>query len=184
MKEHPTEFAVAGAEDAEDGEDMPSGGVSPTPTEAQEYAAQNRRARQDADYWLLQGALDSVLFGLKSIGQGVGTAWNTLNDLLTDGPLSKGSLMMILIIILLASNIYTYLARPASQHKAKRLQRFGPSEDDVADAVRIILAKRAATTPDEEVKELLRILDEVDSRSANMRATFLDGSKETGHDLD
>lgn len=173
MKQHPTEFAVAGAEDAAAADDAASAD-GPGPTEAQEYAAQNRRARQDADYWLLQGALDSVLSGLGSIGQGVKTAFDTVSDLLNDSPLSKTSLLMALIIILLASNVYTYLTRPTSQHKSKRLQRFGPSEDDVTEAVRIILARRAATTPKDEVVELLRILDDVDNRSTKLRASFQD----------
>lgn len=177
MKEHPTEFAVAGAENAEELVGALDGEEAPSPTEAQEYAAQNRRARQDTDYWLLQGALDSVLIGLKSIAAGVGAAYSTLSDLLDDSPISKGTLMMALIVILLASNIYTYLRRPVSKHKAKRLQRFGPTEDDVNEAVAIILAKRAATTPQHEVKELIRLLDEIDSRSSKMRASLLDTLK-------
>jgi hypothetical protein len=170
MKEHPTEFAVAGAEGIDEAEEA---APEPAPTEAQEYAAQNRRARQDADFWMLQGSFDSVLAGAKSIVQGMGIAFNTISDLLADIPLSKGSLMVSVIVLLMASNIYTYVTRPTSLHKAKRIQRFGPSEDDVAEAVRIILAKRAATTPKEEVAELIRLLDEIDARSSKLRALFI-----------
>lgn len=174
MKEHPTEFAVAGAENAEAAEEEEAGGQGvPSPTEAQEYAAQNRRSRQETDYWMLQGAFDSVFSGLKSIANGMGTAVNTISDLLTDAPVSKTALMATFIAILLASNIYTYLTRPISQHKVKRLQRFGPSEEEVTEAVRLIMAKRVAATPKEEVAELVRLLDEIDSRSASLRSSLL-----------
>lgn len=172
MKEHPTEFAVAGAEDAESTEDEAGDTTVTNPTEAQEYAAQNRRARQDADFWLLQGAFDSVISGFSSIGSGIRTAFDTISDLLSDSLFSRASFMAVIIAVLLASNVYTYVARPASKHKEKRIQRFGPSEDDVAEAVRIVLDRRAATTPKEEVSKLLLLLDEVDARSAALRKSL------------
>lgn len=167
MKEHPTEFAVAGAEetvvDAVEQADNTS-----LATEAQEYAMQNRRARQDADYWQLQGAFDSVISGFTSIFSGIGTACNTISDLLGDSPVSKASIMAAVIAILIASNIYTYVVRPASTHKAKRLQRFG-YENDVAEAVRFVLDRRAAATPKDEISQLLVLLDQVDARSTALR---------------
>lgn len=169
IKAHPTEFGVAGEEDVPDvdeGQNDVEGGR----TEAQEYAAQNRRSNHDEDYWVLQGALDSVMTGFKSIGSGIATAAGTISDLVS--PLSKGMLMVLLIAILLASNVYTYMARPVSQHKAKKLQRFGPSEEDVTEALRIILDRRAASTPQQEISELLRLLDEVDARSALLRESL------------
>lgn len=170
IKEHSTEFSVAGAEDAQaeacEQEDKDR------KTEAQEYAAQNRRSKQDEDYWMLQGALDNVISGFKSIGSGISTAIDTLSDLLGDVPGGKGSLMALLITVLLASNIYTYMARPASQHRAKKLQRFGPSEDDVAEALRIILDRRAAATPQDELSELVRLLDQVEARCAKLRESL------------
>lgn len=189
MKEHPTEFAVAGAEIVEPTEEeaAATGPPATSPTEAQEYAAQNRRARQDADYWLLQGAFDSIWSGAKSIASGLGTGFNTVSDLVGDAPISKTAIMAILLTILLGSNFYTYFTRPASQHKQKRLQRFGPSEDEVADALRLILAKRLAATPKEEVSELLRLLDEIDSRSARLRHALVgqqEGKNDGGDDLD
>lgn len=171
MKEHPTEFAVAGAEDAAAVEAEADDNTASNPTEAQEYAAQNRRARQDADFWQLQGALDSVISGFTSIFSGIGTAYNTISDLLSDSPVSKASFMAVVIAILFASNIYTYVARPASKHKEKRLQRFG-YENDVAEAVRFVLDRRAAATPKGEISELLLLLDEVDARSAALRKSL------------
>lgn len=185
MKEHPTEFAVAGAEGAEGTEEEEADTTVTNPTEAQEYAAQNRRARQDADFWQLQGALDSVMSGFSSIGSGVRTAFDTVSDLLSDSLFSRASFMTIIIAILLASNVYTYVARPESKHKEKRIQRFGPSEDDVAEAVRIVLDRRAATTPKEEISKLLLLLDEVDARSAALRKSLqvdqLDQPDALGH---
>jgi hypothetical protein len=173
MKEHPTEFTVAGAEDAEQVEEEASKGTTTgNQTEAQEFAAKNRRARQDADYWQLQGALDSVLSGFTSIGSGIGTAYNTISDLLSDSPISKASFMAALIAILVVSNIYTYVAQPESKHKEKRLQRFG-YENDVAEAVKYVLDRRAAATPKEEIAQLLQLLDEVDVRSAALRKALL-----------
>ncbi|WOO84709.1 uncharacterized protein LOC62_06G008226 [Vanrija pseudolonga] len=179
MKEHPTEFAVAGADHIEEAEvEVVS---SPTgTTEAQQYAAEARRARQDRDYWVLQGSLDSVLSGFKSIASGVSTAADAVGDLIGDWPISKGTFMVIIIVGLMLSNIYTYLARPVSQHKVKRLQRLGPNEEDIAEAVRLILAKRAATTPKDEIAELLRLLDEVEARSAKLRSSLEQSSSTLG----
>ncbi|CAK9779701.1 unnamed protein product [Cutaneotrichosporon oleaginosum] len=169
MKEHPTEFTVAGAEDAEEvQEEASKGGTTSIKTEAQEFAAKNRRARQDADYWQLQGALDSVLSGFTSIASGIGTAYNTISDLLSDSPISKASFMAALIAVLVASNVYTYVAQPESKHKEKRLQRFG-YENDVAEAVKYVLDRRAAATPKDEIAQLLLLLDEVDERSVALR---------------
>ncbi|BEJ10935.1 hypothetical protein CspHIS471_0103570 [Cutaneotrichosporon sp. HIS471] len=169
MNEHPTEFAVAGAEDVEQLEDEAAQAIpAPIPTEAQEFAAKNRRARQDADYWQLQGALDSVLQGFTSIFSGIRTAYNTTSDLLSDSPISKASFMAALIALLVVSNVYTYVARPESKHKEKRLLRFG-FENDVAEAVKYVLDRRAAATPKDEISQLLQLLDEVDARSAALR---------------
>lgn len=169
MKEHPTEFAVAGVEDAEQVEEEADNATTPSnPTEAQQFAAKNRRARQDADYWLLQGALDSVLNGFTSIFSGIGTAYKTISDLLSDSPISKASFMAALIAILVVSNVYTYVARPVSKHKEKRLQRFG-YENDVAEAVKFVLDRRAAATPKDEIAQLVQLLDEVEARSAALR---------------
>ncbi|KAL1407061.1 hypothetical protein Q8F55_006474 [Vanrija albida] len=175
MKEHPTEFAVAGAEHIDEAElEAPTSPAGTT--EAQEFAAQARRARQDNDYWVLQGSLDSVLSGFKSIASGISTATDAVGDLIGDWPIGKGTIMAVIILGLMLSNIYTYLARPVSQHKVKRLQRLGPNEEDIAEAVRMVLAKRAAATPKDEIAELLRLLDEVEARSAKLRTSLEEGS--------
>ncbi|TXT04993.1 hypothetical protein VHUM_03813 [Vanrija humicola] len=179
MKEHPTEFAVAGADPTTEAEEEVVASPAAA-TEAQEYAAQARRARQDRDYWVLQGSLDSVLSGFKSIASGVSTAADAVGDLIGDWPISRGTVMAVIIVGLLLSNIYTYLARPVSQHKVKRLQRLGPNEEDIAEAVRLVLAKRAATTPKDEIAELLRLLDEVEARSAKLRSSLEETSSTIG----
>lgn len=173
MKEHASEFAVAGADSAvEDAATQPPATIGPT--EAQEYAEkQTRRGKSENDYWLLQGCLDSITSGFSMIGSGVSTGFRLVTDMLDESRFSKTSLMFVVIGLLLLSNVYTYLNRPASQHKVKRLQRFGPSDDAVSEAVRQILARRAATTPREEVAQLVQMLDEVQTRAASLRQLLL-----------
>lgn len=179
MKEHASEFAVAGAEPEESSSEKAVSEAEPSgPTKAQAYAeaAVRRGQKSENEYWLLQGCLDSITSGFSMIASGIGTGAKLVTDMIDESRFSKTSLMVGVIGLLLLSNVYTYWNRPASQHKVKRLQRFGPSDDAVTEAVRQILARRAATTPKEEVAQLVQMLDEIEARAANLRQLLLASS--------
>lgn len=177
MKEHVSEFAVAGAEPETASEPAASeaggAGAGPTPAQAYAEAAGRRGPKGENEYWLLQGCLDSITSGASMIASGLGTGAKLVTDMLDESRFSKTSLMVGVIGLLLLSNVYTYWNRPASQHKVKRLQRFGPSDDAVTEAVKQILARRAATTPREEVAQLVQMLDEIEARAANLRQLLI-----------
>lgn len=177
MKEHASEFAVAGVEPEPSGSEpaaSEAGEAGPTKAQAYAEAATRRGSRKsESEAWLLQGCLDSITSGASMIASGLGTGAKLVTDMLDESRFSKTSLMVGVIGLLALSNVYTYWTRPESQHRVKRLQRFGPTDEAVTEAVRQILARRAATTPREEVAQLVQMLNEVEARAANLRQLLL-----------
>lgn len=184
MKAHPTEFFPEGttSEDADAANEAESLKLS----DAEKYAAQTRKNRQNQDYSALQGALDSVLSGFKAIFGGVGTAIESISDLLNLGDEgSKVVILGILVLILVGSNIYTYVAwRPTSESmEMRRYKRSGGrgGDGDLSEAVRMLLrnaghasghereGERKAVSAREEADDLARILDQVEERTAALR---------------
>lgn len=173
MKSHPTEFFPEGTSADVVDEEAESQKLS----DAEKYAAQTRKNRQNQDYSALQGALDSVLSGIKAIFGGVWTAIRSISDLLNLGDEGgKVVILGLLVLILVASNVYTYVAWKPSSESAmlRRYQRTGGA--DVGQTLKSLLPgqgpgneRRAASTPREEVDELVRILQAVDRRSTELR---------------
>lgn len=180
MKAHPTEFFPEGttSEDADAANEAENLKLS----DAEKYAAQTRKNRQNQDYSALQGALDSVLSGFKAIFGGVGTAIESISDLLNLGDEgSKVVILGILVLILVGSNIYTYVAwSPTSESiDMRRYKRSGGQggDGDLSEAVRMLLRnaghegerERSSASPKEEAEDLARILDQVEERTAALR---------------
>jgi hypothetical protein len=182
MKAHPTEFFPEGtsSEDAEAADEAENLKLS----DAEKYAAQTRKNRQNQDYSALQGALDSVLSGFKAIFGGVGTAIESISDLLNLGDEgSKVVFLGILVLILVGSNIYTYIAwRPSSESmELRRYKRSGGllEDGDLSETVRMLLRnaghgsshgrERGNISPRGEAEDLARILDQVAERTAALR---------------
>lgn len=183
MKEHASEFAVAGAEPESSGSEPAASEAGDKPSSASKpLQSTETRPRQENEYWLLQGCFDSITSGLSMIASGLGTGAKLVADMIDESRFSKTTLMFGVIGLLVLSNVYTYLNRPASQHKVKRLQRFGPSDDAVQEAVKQILARRAATTPREEVNQLVQMLDEVEARAATLRRLLLAATEGRGEE--
>ena len=136
MKSHPTEFFPEGTAADLDEVEAENQKLS----DAEKYAAQTRKNRQNQDYSALQGALDSVLSGIKGIFGGVWTAIKSISDLLNLGDEgSKVVILGLLVLVLLASNVYTYVAwRPSSESTLRRFKRNG-GEGDLNEAIRSIL---------------------------------------------
>ena len=193
MKEHPTEFHVAGVKDLNE---ITSEGDKEELSAAEEYAAETRRKRQNQDLSALQGALDSVLSGFKAIFTGFLTAVESIADLLNLG--DEGGKVVILgmiIGILVISNIYTYVAYKPKSSESRRLKRLGWDERerereraralgimgraDDGDFNEAVLAMLRATnergnagmgvTTRNEVDDLVRILDAVEQRATRLK---------------
>lgn len=179
MKEHPTEFHVAGVKDPAEGD---AEGEKEKLSAAEEYAAETRRKRQNQDYSALQGALDSVLGGAKAIFTGLFTAVESISDLLNLG--EEGGKVVILgliIAILVISNIYTYVAYKPKSSESRRLNRLGWDESGIVDVreggyseaamamFRNNEGRDSGLTTREEVNDLVRILDAVEQRASRLR---------------
>jgi hypothetical protein len=178
MKAHPTEFFPEGTS-AEDGAAL--AGEEEKLSDAEKYAAQTRKARQAQDYSALQGALDSVLSGLKAIFSGLGTAIESISDLLNLGDEgSKVVILGILVLILVGSNLYTYIAYRPTSPELRQYRRSGGQDGDLSEAVRLLLQGgyrggyrgESELGPREEVTDLLRILDQVEGRTATLRRSL------------
>lgn len=211
MKEHPTEFHVAGVEDANE---ATSDGDKEEMSAAEEYAAETRRKRQNQDYSALQGALDSVLGGIKAIFTGFLTAVESIADLLNLG--DEGGKVVILgmiIGVLVISNIYTYVAYKPKSSESRRLKRLGWDErererergilgrtngggegegDEFNEAVLAMLratnergnAGKGVTTRN-EVDDLVRILEAVEQRATRLKGVLqssIGGQGSVAHD--
>lgn len=166
IKEHATEFVGEGSVI-----DEPEPEKTDQPTEAEAYAAQQRKEREDRDKTYLQWGLDLVVSGFGMIGTGLKTAGEALNDM----PGGKEAILGSVIALLVISNIYTYSRKTdegATLRRAKRLgRRGGMAEDEVAEALKMVLQGKAnaAVVPREEAGELRKILDEVELRATRLR---------------
>jgi hypothetical protein len=175
MKSHPTEFFPEGA--SADSADIEA---EQALSDAEKYAAQTRKNRQNQDYSALQGALDSVLSGIKAIFGGVWTAIRSISDLLNLGDEgSKVVILGLLVLILVASNVYTYVAwKPTSESTLIRRGRRTGQEGDLSETLRLLLANTGqgrgleGRAPREELNELVKILDEVEKRSAALKGAL------------
>ncbi|KAK8845532.1 hypothetical protein IAR55_006247 [Kwoniella newhampshirensis] len=171
MKENPSEFAGAdGVDEVEEDTVVDEKAKEASPTEAQEYAARARRDRQDRDLFTLQGGIDSVVAGVKALLSGIRSVLDSVFDILSDTPLGT-QLMGAVIIALVISNIWTYMSMDSRSHSARRAKRIGRSsfDDEVTEAVRMVLESRSLNTPAAEAQELMRILDNVDIRTRKLR---------------
>lgn len=200
IQSHISEFLPPGAKPAIEQPSLPSpsrttsaagSGITSagtTSNEAQESAAAKaRKERQDADWWNLQAGIDSLVRGGQTIGEGLKACIDSVADMLFDNGLSKQGILWILIVLLVLSNIYTYLYADTSR-SARGIQRGGeirfsmergqqqqqPSrsvyDEQVAEAVRMVLSQqRTMMDPVKEAKDLLSILDSVEGRMSQLR---------------
>ncbi|KIR35675.1 hypothetical protein I352_01952 [Cryptococcus deuterogattii MMRL2647] len=200
IQSHISEFLSPGAKPAIEQPSLPSpsrttsaagSGITSAGTasnEAQESAAAKaRKERQDADWWNLQAGIDSLVRGGQTIGEGLKACIDSVADMLFDNGLSKQGILWILIVLLVLSNIYTYLYADTSR-SARGIQRGGeirfsmergqqqqqPSrsvyDEQVAEAVRMVLSQqRTMMDPVKEAKDLLSILDSVEGRMSQLR---------------
>lgn len=163
MKDHASDYHIEGAETEET--TATSGvGEAKTPTEAEQYAAENKAKSPPPPDW-------TDNFGL------AGPVIKSALDIAGDIPINSTTILSGLIIVLLVSNLYTYFAySPKESSSVRRAKRLGAS---VEDEVRAILVREgiAKSTPGEgkteqEVGELERILDHVEKRVGVLRSSL------------
>ncbi|WVR03539.1 hypothetical protein IAU60_000531 [Kwoniella sp. DSM 27419] len=183
IKENPVEFAGEGGADEEEAVD-PAAVVDvkvkePT-SEAQAYADRTRRQRKDEELSLLQAGVDSLISGVKAILIGIRGVGSSVSDMLADTPFRTQNLLGAIILILVISNIWTYMSIDRAATQQRRARRIGvrvptgagPYEDEeLAEAVRRVLAQREHD-PRQEALELAKILDDVESRVTRLRASL------------
>ncbi|KAK6905297.1 hypothetical protein I203_106119 [Kwoniella mangroviensis CBS 8507] len=183
IKENSSEFAVEGGAGDEEIEETNAEGQeskeNQKETEASAYANENKRKRKEEDMGMLQSGFDSLISGIKSIFSGIKGIGESLEDLLSDTPFKVQNLMGMLIVLLVISNIWTYLSIDRSAIKERRYKKLGGSgsgsgagdkDRDIEDVVRRVLeGRREIGSPKEEVKELIRVLDDVEIRVNKLR---------------
>ena len=178
MKEHSVEYAGDASVETEEEAAEAETNAERAPTEAAAYAAQQRKERQERDFWSIQGGVDSVVSGAKLIGSGVKAVLDAVADIVSDTPLSKQTILAALIGVLVLSNVYTYFAFKSTKEgiKARRAGRLGYG-NEMEDAVRAILRQQqeSARSPAEEARELQRVLGDIEVRFQRLQA----GLKET-----
>nr|ODN96044.1 hypothetical protein L204_03735 [Cryptococcus depauperatus CBS 7855] len=140
-------------------------------TPAQEYAEQALKDRQEKGLWNLQVGVDSLVNGGKAVWQGLRACSASISEILMEKGFSIKDVMGFLIVILLISNFYTYLSLPGRSIEERLVARQNRKAYDqqVAEAVRLVLGQRALADPREEATELLRVLDHVEVRMIRLR---------------
>ncbi|ORY34210.1 hypothetical protein BCR39DRAFT_188949 [Naematelia encephala] len=183
IKEHSSEFydPDAGPEEVPaegEGEVVGAGGETKEPTPAQAYAADTKKRQESHDnpWYYMAGAFDTIVAGLGSIGSGLMNLGESVADLVGPLDLDAKTVMSVLVVLLLISNIYTYVAYSSAAKQssaARRIKRLGYKGDELRELVMDVLAKEGIKAsgggshqlvPRHEVKELKRLLDEVESR--------------------
>ncbi|WWC66772.1 uncharacterized protein I206_100677 [Kwoniella pini CBS 10737] len=199
IKENPGEFAgIGGGSDDDEIElnqiENEKLEEKENKSEAQVYADQTRKKRQEEDMGLLQYSFDTLISGLKSIFSGIKGIFESLNDLLIDTPFKIQNLMGIIIILLIISNIYTFLNIDKSAKKERRYKKLGSESgsgsgfksgkvmknddfdsDFFEKAIKRILYEQQSINSDpiEEIKNLLNNLDNIESRVGKLRDSIV-----------
>ena len=176
IKAHSTEFYDK--EQMNGAEAPPSPTTSESkPTAAEAYAAQQRKQRQDRDVWWLQGGIDHVVSGSQAVARGLWDLGQSLFDYMSDLPGTKGLFLGFVILLLIFSNIYTYVAfKSSSRSHDRRIRRLrsktGLGEEDFADAMKMLLADREMQNVAQQGQQLQTVLDEVEKRVSKLRESL------------
>ncbi|WVW81879.1 hypothetical protein I302_103877 [Kwoniella bestiolae CBS 10118] len=187
IKDNHSEFAMAGAEEdeVEAADEAQKDKEKEPQTEASAYANDMKKKRKDEDMGLLQSGLDSLSSGIKAIFSGIKGIGESIEDMLSDTPFRVQNLMGILIVLLVISNIWTYMSIDRGAVKERRIRKLGGggSGNEIEDAVRRVLESRQVVeNPIEEVRELMRVLDEVEARVGRLRDSVASVNVKVGID--
>ncbi|WVQ70710.1 hypothetical protein IAR50_000232 [Cryptococcus sp. DSM 104548] len=195
IQSHISEFLPPGAQASVDtpAPGTPAAEVATTgekQTDAQEYAKKARKDRQEQGWGMMQAGIDSFVAGGKGVVSGVKFCVDGLGDLAFPSGLSKQSLTTLIIIVLVISNVWTYIAFSGGQQRSFLERRSAKrGNDEVAEAVKMVLGQRR--DPVQEAQELVRVLDFVEGRLGKLREeaktlgnSAVGGGGNNGEDLD
>lgn len=127
------------------------------PTAAAAYAAEQKQKKEQQDRGVVQAVLDTV----------------------SNIHLTKETILALIILILVLSNIYTYYTS-GSTKRVKRVVY--QDESNLDDTVRSLVERKMR--PLQQAEELNRILDDVEQRVVYLRATVAKLSKKSIHNVD
>lgn len=199
IKEHATEFQVEGDDDEAVAADTV---VEPVTTEVvleeKVVVDQPGRRNREHDANAFQAAFDSVVDGIQSLCGGIFGIGKMAVDVLRDMPLSSEVLVALLVVALLASNIWTYTSLKQTKNmvkyderRAKREARLGTPSSRSASLQReqITAAVKAyfeghpqgfeVVEPlkdlDAEVQDLMARLSQIEERVGSARLHLMQG---------
>lgn len=193
IKENPAEYGAPEGTDEVDETSSPTSGKGEIhQTEASAYAAENRKRHRDEELGYISGGLDKVLSGFGAIGSGLKAVFETVGDMISDLPVGKEMILGTFILVLLASNIYTYFAFKG--RAPERLARKQGRENDLSEVIRLLLEQsggghkviqgehgRGHAQPRREYEELMILLDEVEARTARLRSSVSKAGDDVRH---
>ncbi len=193
MKEHATEFAREGG----DGETISEEEAAAEQEAAVEASAADaddaiaaRRKRGEDERNNIQWAFDRIVGGGKNLFGGIWSLVSTIIEILGDFPITKEMWLAILILLLLVSNIWTYVSlrnermsdKSAMRSARRRQQRMGwggggVEDGEIAQAVAEYFTRATVSSPPQEAMQLTRMLEEVERRVEALKARM--GSLDT-----
>lgn len=212
IKDHASEFQVEGV----DGEPVEDEGPTPdtenisgpdgeSNVTTNETVGEAKSKRHDDEQSVLQHGLDGIGTGVSTIVGGVMSLFDFLGETFKDLPMSKETALVGLVLVLLASNLYTYFAlkngRSATQDEraARRASRLGTgtpsaridtsadlSEERITRAIETyFLGKVSSTkTVEAQVMELHSLLETIELRAMALQKHLGKGRAESVEDLD
>jgi hypothetical protein len=200
IKEHASEFVVEG-DDGEPIPDEPIVEAEPGPVVVERPAVTEKpgRRNREHDANAFQAAFDAVVDGISTLLGGILAIFSTVFGILQDIPLSRESLFGLLVVILVLSNVWTYVSMKDAKNvvkleekRAKREARMGGGARTAAQSVplrreEVTAAVKAyfeghpdgSDVPDplsdfsEETKDLLRQLTRIEDRIGLARSKLV-----------
>lgn len=145
MAAHPDEFAMQGADGKPITDDQPSGadsGVASTNVEKEVLvdsdvaAASQKKAQEDA------GAVDRIFGVLKAVGSGLGDLFGMIGDMFSGLPGGRDLGLVLVILVLLLSNWWTYNALKGNKNPVAVQER------EVRRAARAAVSSPGTTAED------------------------------------
>lgn len=129
MKQHSSEFAMQGADGKPipDEEPAESTGVESTNVEKEVLvqpdlaAARQKKVEEDANAF--QYAFDSIVTGVRALGSGLWALVQWFGDILSGLPGGRDLALLLLVVALLLSNLWTYNAWKGNKNQAKTQER-------------------------------------------------------------
>ena len=194
IKEHASEFKVEGDDDSAGASDEPAPEVADEPVALEKPVAIEPAGRRnrERDANAFQAAFDSVVQGIITLCEGIFGLAKTSVEILSELPMTKESLIGLVIAILLVSNIWTYSSLKHTKNivnhderRARREARLGTpaskattiQKDQMSAAVKAYFEGRPLDMEplepldnfDDDVKQMMQQLSRLEERIGTAR---------------